>query len=380
MSRRLYLDHNASTPLLPEAAAAMARAETLGNPSSIHEEGRRARAFLEDARDRVAHVLGCRPREVIFTSGATEALHLAVQGAARARTAAGRRVVVSAVEHPAVLDAAEALAPEGFAVARVAPTPGGVVDASAFVAACGPGTTVAALMAANHETGAVMPVAEVAATLRARGVITVCDAAVAVGRLDARCDALGVDLLALSAHKFGGPRGVGALFVRRRTKLAPNQRGGVQEERVRGGTENVAGAVGLAVALERAEGARVESVERLGRLREQLVGGLLSISGTELVGPRTGGLCNTATISFDGCEGEALLVNLDLEGVAVSTGSACAVGGTEASPVLLAMGLPPRKAASTLRMSLGDGLDASDVERVRAVVAAVVARLRALAR
>ncbi len=382
MPRRLCFDANASTPLLPAAAEAVTRVgvEAWGNPSSAHEEGRRARAALDAARDRVAAGLACRPREIVFTSGATEALHLAVLGAARARLNVGRRVVVSAVEHPAVLDAADRLAEEGFEVVRVPPRPDGAVDPDVFVAAATPGTIVACLMAANHETGAVMPVAAVTAALRGRGVVTVTDAALAPGLLDVGVDALGADLIAFSGHKIGGPRGIGALFVRRKTRLAPLQRGGVQEDRVRGGTENVAGAAGFAVALDHAVRTRAERVPRLVALRRRLVEGLLAIPGTSLVGPAEGGLPSTANVAFDGCEGEALLVNLDLEGVSVSTGSACAVGGTEASPVLLAMGCSARRAASTLRFSVRDGVGEDDVERVRVVVTGVVARLRSMAR
>lgn len=385
MPRRLRFDANASTPMLPAAAEAVARVgvEAWGNPSSAHEEGRRARAALDAARDRVAGALGCRPREVVFTSGATEALHLAVLGAARARASVGRRVVVSAVEHPAVLDAAARLAEEGFDVVHVPPRPDGAVDPDVFLAAATPGTVVACLMAANHETGAVMPVAPVAAALRTRGIVSVTDAALAPGLLDVGADALGSDLVAFSGHKIGGPRGIGALFVRRRTRLVPVQRGGVQEDRVRGGTEDVAGAAGLAVALEHAVRTRGERVARLRPLRARLVEGLLAIPGTSLVGP-TGlpdaVLASTVNVAFDGCEGEALLVNLDLEGIAVSTGSACAVGGTEASPVLLAMGCSARRAASTLRFSVRDDVGDDDVARVCAVVTGVVARLRSMAR
>jgi cysteine desulfurase len=245
MPRRLCFDANASTPLLPAAAEAVTRVgvEAWGNPSSAHEEGRRARAALDAARDRVAAGLACRPREIVFTSGATEALHLAVLGAARARLNVGRRVVVSAVEHPAVLDAADRLAEEGFEVVRVPPRPDGAVDPDVFVAAATPGTIVACLMAANHETGAVMPVAAVAAALRGRGVVTVTDAALAPGLLDVGVDALGADLIAFSGHKIGGPRGIGALFVRRKTRLAPPS-AAASRRTAAGRTENVAGAAG----------------------------------------------------------------------------------------------------------------------------------------
>jgi len=382
MERRTYLDHNATTPLDPAVREAMARAAdgAEGNPSSVHLEGRRARALLEDARERVAAVLGARAREIVFTSGATEALNLALGGSARARRTAGRRVVVTAIEHAAVLETAAHLESEGDTVVRVAPTRGGSVSASAFLEACTAGTTTAAMMLANHETGVCLPVTAVASALRARGVTTVCDAALGPGMLDVRVETLGVDLLALSAHKWNGPKGVGALYVRRRTRLEPLIRGGPQEDRVRGGTENVLGAVGMAVALERADGTRLERAARYAALCAQVVETLRSIEGCELLGRDEPRLPNTVSAAFPGCEGEALLVSLDLEGVAVSTGSACAVGGTEASPVLLAMGLVPKQAASSLRISVGEGTEARDVARWASVLPAVVARLRALAR
>lgn len=382
MTRRTYLDHNASTPLDPGVAEAVAKVQTdaFGNASSTHTEGRKARNLLEDARERVAGVLGCKAREIVFTSGGTEALNLAVRGAAHARVDFGRRVVVTAIEHAAVLDAADSLVAEGFEVARVAPTSDGRIDPEAMLAACGKGTTVACMMLANHETGALLPVASVARELKAKGTALVCDAALGPGMLDVRVDALGVDLLALSAHKWNGPKGIGALYVRRRTKLEPQQHGGVQEERIRGGTENVAGAVGLAEALERADSAKVQRTARYGAFTQRLLRGVSAIPGCRLVGPVEQRLPNTANLELEGCEGEAVLVNLDLAGIAVSTGSACAVGGTEASPVLLAMGMPARRAATTIRVSFGEGNDDADVANMLSILPSVVARLRGLAR
>src|SRR5262245_14320896 len=355
---RVYLDHVASTPLDPGVAEEMARVQrdAFGNASSLHAEGRRARDALEAARDRTAAALGCRPREVVFTSGGTEAAHLALRGAALARREATKggaaHVVVTAIEHGCVLDTASALAREGFTVGKVAPTADGRVEADAVDAACVPGTGVASVMLANHETGAILPVAAVAERLRARGVALHSDAALGPGALDVNVERLGVDLLSLSAHKWNGPKGIGALYVRRKTRLAPTLAGGVQEDRLRPGTENVAGAVGLAAAPERACAAREERARRVADLRARLDAGLARITGCRLVGPaeRLPGVTNA---EFEGCEGESLLVNLDLEGIAVSTGSACAVGGTDPSPVLLAMGFPARRAASTLRFSLG---------------------------
>jgi cysteine desulfurase len=359
---------------------ARALAESGGNPSSLHAEGRRSRDLLEVARERVAKALGCRPREVVFTSGGTEAANLGLRGAAAARAAVGKGLVTSAVEHPAVLDCAAGLEAEGWAVTRVPPRPDGTVSADDFVAALRPDTTVASLMLANHETGAVFPVAEVARRCAERRVVFLCDAALGPGRLDVSVDALGVDLLALSAHKWNGPKGIGALYVRRRTKVAPLQRGGVQEEKVRPGTENVAGAWALAVALERATGEREARAARYAALGARLRSGLLAVEGVALVGPAEGGLPGVVTVEVEGCEGEALLVNLDLEGVAVSTGSACAVGAVDPSPVLLAMGLSKRRAASTLRWSVGEGVDGTRVDRAVERFASIVARVRALAR
>ncbi len=380
---RIYLDHNASTPLDPAVREEMARAETAGsgNPSSLHLEGRRSRDLLEAARGRVAKALGCRPREVVFTGGGTEAVNLGLRGAALARATAGKRVVVSAVEHASVLDCAAGLAADGFEVVRVPPLPDGRIDPEAFAAACGPGTAVASLMRANHETGAVMPVAEVARRLAGRGVPLHCDAALGPGQLDVSPDALGADLLALSAHKWNGPKGIGALYVRRRTKVTPLVRGGQQEERLRPGTENVAGAVGFAAALERACAGRVERAERYAALARRLEEACVAIPGCSRVGPASADrLPSTFDVEVAGCEGESLLVNLDLEGVAVSTGSACAIGSADASPVLLAMGFTRQRAASTIRFSVGEGVTPEQVDRATASFRAIVARLRALAR
>ena len=383
MRPRAYLDHNASTPLDPAVRDAMAKAEamTWGNPSSPHLEGRLAREILEEARGRVAATLGCRPREVLFTSGGTEAVNLALVGVARARAASGKRVVVTAIEHSCVTDAADALGREGYEVVRVAPTPDGRVEAGAVDAACAPGTSVAAVMLANHETGAILPVRAVAEAVRARGVAVLCDAALGPGQVEVRVEALGVDLLALSAHKWNGPKGIGALYVRRRTKLEPLLRGGPQEERIRGGTENVVGAVGLATALERAVASAEARRTRYRALTERLLGGLLAaIPDARLLGPAEPRLPSTVLLELPGCEGEAVLVNLDLEGISTSTGSACAVGGTSASPVLLAMGLSTKRASSTIRFSVGEGTTDADVDRVLSALPAIVGRLRALAR
>lgn len=382
MPGRIYLDHNASTPLDPEVEAAMARVATdaAANPSSLHLEGRRARTLLDDARDRVAKVLGARPREIVFTSGATEALHLALRGGTQARRGKGSRLVVTAIEHPAVLDVAEALARDGLDVQSVPPGTDGRIDAGRVSEAAGPGTTVVAVMAANHETGALLPVTEVGRLVRPRGVALLCDAALYPGYGDVRTLVAEVDLLALSAHKFGGPKGIGALFVRRGVRLDAVQRGGPQEDQLRGGTENVLGAVGLATALEKVDRERARRCEAVATRAARLLAALEAVPGVALVGPREGRLPSTVTVEVEGCEGEALLIHLDLAGVAVSTGSACAIGAAQPSPVLLAMGFSRRRAASTIRFSLGSGTTDEEVERAGTVFSASCARLRALAR
>jgi len=382
VNRRVYLDHAASTPLDPEVADAMSRAapDAAGNPSSLHLEGRRARALLDDARARTALVLGARPREVVFTSGGTEALALGLRGAAGARRAAGDRLVVTGVEHPAVLETADALGAEGFHVERVAPRPDGTVSVEDLDRAAGPGTLVAAVMGANHETGALLPVAEVAARLRPRGVLILCDAALLPGFADLRAFAATVDLLALSGHKFGGPKGIGVLFVRRGVRLAPQQRGGPQEDQLRGGTEHVLGAVGLASALEKADREREARARSVAASAAHLLAVLEAVPGVALVGPRAGRHPGILTVEADGCEGEALLIHLDLAGVAVSTGSACAIGAAQPSPGLLAMGLSRRRAASTIRFSLASTTTEDEIERVGTIFSTAVGRLRALAR
>jgi cysteine desulfurase len=379
---RIYLDHVASTPLDPAVAEAMdhARGASIGNPSSLHLEGRRSRDLLEGARERVAKVLACRPREVVFTSGGTESCDVALRGVALARAETGRGVVVSAIEHTAVLSPAAALEKAGFLVARVPPESDGSVDPALFDRACGAGTTAASLMCANHETGALLPVRAVADLVRSRGVALHCDAALGPGLVDVRPDVLGVDLLSLSAHKWNGPKGIGLLYVRRRTKLAPVRHGGIQEERLRPGTENVVGAVGLALALERAEAARTERAARYAALSRRLEEAIAAIDGCSVLGPKKGRLPGVVCVEAAGCEGESLLVNLDLEGIAVSTGSACAVGSAEPSAVLQAMGLSKKRAASTIRFSVGEGVDVEGVDRASSALSRLVERLRALAR
>jgi len=374
---RIYLDHNATAPLRPEVRAALV--EFLGppaNPSSAHREGARARAALETARAEVAALIGAAPAEIVFTSGATEANNLALRGALAADPAAG--LVTSAVEHASVLDTARALAAEGRPLAIVPVDGEGRVAAPDVVAAVAPATRLVTLGLANGEVGAVAPVAEVAAALRGRHTLIHTDAAQAAGRLLLDVRALGVDLLSLSAHKLGGPTGVGALWVRRGLRLRPELTGGPQERQHRAGTENVAGIVGFGVAARLARSELSDAAARMHALVDRLWTGLRArlpdvVRNGPVTGPR---LPNTLNLSVPGCTGESLMVLLDLAGIAVSVGSACAAGAAEPSHVLRAMGRDAEAARGGLRVSLGPATSAADVERVLDVLPGLVAQVR----
>jgi cysteine desulfurase len=373
----IYFDHNATTPLRPEVRDAMGPYldEEFGNPSSLHGPGRRAREAVEGRRQQIALCLGCDPGEVHFTSGGTEADNWALRGMAGRRPGA---VVVSAVEHHAVVHTAEAMARGGHDVITVAVDTDGRLDPDRVLAAATDAAVVSVILA-NNETGTLQPVAEIGAGLRRRGIPLHVDAVQAFGKVPVRVDDLKADLVSLSAHKINGPKGVGALYVRRDTAIDPWQTGGGHEQGLRAGTENVAAIVGFgaAAALRQAELA-VDSA-CLRRLRDRLQDGLHEAIGDMVVnGSVEHRLSNTLNASFRGVEAEAVLLGLDLEGICASSGSACAEGATEPSHVLLAMGLEPRLAASAVRFSLGWGNDESQVDRVVTVLPGIVARLREL--
>ncbi len=378
---RVYLDHVASAPLCPAAREALERGlgRGPGNPSSPHLEGRAAKDALELARTRAAAALGVRPRELVFASGATEALQIALYGVAAARAGISRRLVCGAVEHPAVGEPLAALASQGFERVVVPVGKAGTLDPDALVEAARPGAALVALMLANHEMGAVFPVREVAERLAPLGVPLVCDAALGPGRLPSRPEDLGAAAIAWSPHKFGGPPGMGLLYVRRGTRLVPWLRGGVQEEGLRPGTENVTGALATAAALAPAIAETEERAARYRRLIARWEARIGAVTGVHAVGPGGAGLPGVLTIEVDGVEGEAAMINMDLEGFAVSTGSACALGGTDPSPGLMAIGLSRRRAAQTVRVSVGEGTTDADVDRAAEAFARIVARLRALA-
>ncbi|HLA65463.1 MAG TPA: cysteine desulfurase family protein [Candidatus Saccharimonadales bacterium] len=377
----IYLDHAATTPLRPEVLSAMLPYLTdhFGNPSSIHAEGRMARQGLDEAREMVGRILGAKPREVVFTSGGSEADNLALKGAAWAASARGRHIVTSSVEHKAVMNTCSVLERSGFAVTYLPVDRYGRVDPADVSAAITERTTLISIMYANNEVGTLQPIAEIGAICRERRVLFHTDAVQAGGMLPLDVDALGVDLLSLGAHKLYGPKGVGALFVRQGTGLMPQIQGGAQERQRRAGTENVAGIVGFARALELAQGdpaARDAENARLAALRDRLIAEATAIAEVELTGHPTERLANNASFLAKGVEGGDLVAGLDLEGVAASTGSACTTGSTEPSHVLLAMGIGADLAHGSLRLSAGRDTTVSDVERALDAIRTVVARLR----
>ncbi len=396
--RRIYLDHAATTPVDPRVVAAMLPYLTSawGNPSSIYGEAREARKGLDAARRTVADVLGCKPNEIIFTSGGTEADNLALRGvatAARARRAASDgagdpsaapHIITTAIEHHAILHECEALEREGFRITYLQVDHEGFVDLDALRAALDDDTILVSVMLANNEVGTIEPISEIAAIVKARDarIVVHTDAVQAAGALDLNVDRLGVDMLSIAAHKIYGPKGVGALYVRGRTPFLPQTVGGSQERNRRAGTENVAGAGALATALHLAYDELDARNAHLIALRDRLLDEVPRlILDTMITGPRDRArrLPNSASFAFAHLEGEAVLLQLDLQGIAASSGSACTTASLEPSHVLAAMGVPETYLRGSLRLTLGAGNTAADIDRVLAVLPPAVARIRSLA-
>jgi cysteine desulfurase len=375
--KRIYLDHNATTPPHPAVVEAMRACllEGWGNPSSLHALGQDARRRLDRARAQVAALIGADSEEVVFTSGGTEADNHALRLGSRLK--GGCRILTSAFEHSAVLDTCRALEAEGFTTARLPVDAEGLLSARSLEPELTEDVALVSVMLANNDLGTLQPVAEIAAMARARGIPVHTDAVQAVGKVPVEVKALGVDLLALSAHKLYGPKGVGALFVRRGLPLAPLLTGGPQERRLRAGTENLPGIVGFGVACELAKHHLAERAHHLRQLRQRLEEGILqTIPGTRLNGHPERRVPNTVNISFRGLTGEDLLLNLDLEGVAVSLGAACQSESRKPSPVLLALGRSETEAKSSLRFSLGEGNTEEEIDLTLAVLKRAVTRLR----
>jgi cysteine desulfurase len=377
--RRVYLDANATTPLLPEVLEAMRPywMEHFGNASSIHQQGQRARTAVDRAREMLAEFFNCHAAEVVFTSGGTEGDNTALFGLLRP----GDHLITTAIEHSAVLAAADRLATEGVTVTKVGPRADGLIDPAEILGALRPETRLISVMLANNETGVIQPVEEIGRIAAQAGVYFHVDAVQAAGKIVIDVARIGCHVLSISGHKMYAPKGIGAMFVRRGTPLEPVIVGGSHERRRRAGTENVPSIVGLGKAAELAMASlKSGAMDRIAALRDRLEGEILAgIPGTGVNGGGVPRAANTSNIWFDQVEGEALVIALDLKGIAVSGGSACHSGATEPSHVLMAMGLDKTRARASLRFSLLKTATEDDIDTVLAVVPEAVERLRELA-
>jgi cysteine desulfurase len=379
---RVYLDHNATTPVAPEVADRMDRAvrDLWGNASSVHHFGQQAKAAVDEARGHVAALIGADASEVIFTGSGTESDNFALRGAAEALEPTGRRhLIAGAIEHEAVLKTVAALARRGWRVTLLPVGASGIVTADALREAITDDTAVVSVMHANNEIGTIQPIAELAAIARAHGALMHTDAVQSAAKIPIDVKALGIDLLSLSAHKFYGPKGVGAMWLRKGVRLLPVMTGGRQERNRRAGTENVPGIVGVGAAAELARRNAADAASRIGALRDALETGILrNVPGAVRNGAAEPRVPNTTNISFERIESESLLIGLDLEGIAVSSGSACSSGTLEPSHVLKAMGLAHARTLSSIRFSFGAANTDADVERVIKVLPPLVDKLRSL--
>ncbi len=376
----IYLDNNATTRLDPRVLEAMMPylTDEYANAASTHPFGLRASDAVKVAREQLATLLGCGTQELVFTSGATEAINLAIKGVAESYTNRGKHIVTVQTEHSAVLDVCRYLETKGYEVTYLPVQPDGLLHLPTVQAAIRPDTILVSVMLANNETGVIQPIREIAELTHAAGALFMTDATQAVGKLPLNVEALGIDLLAFSGHKLYGPKGVGGLYVRqrkpRRVKLAALLHGGGHERGLRSGTLNVPGIVGLGHAAERCRQSMAAEAVRIGALRDELEAGLLTIPGTRVNGNRQHRLYNTTNILFEGCDSDAMMMGL--EGIAVSNGSACTAASVDPSHVLTAMGLSETEAFSCLRFSLGRFSQAAELAAIRAAVLEVVPRLR----
>ena len=385
---RAYFDHNATTPPDPAVVEAVVRAltEDFGNASSVHHFGQRAKAVLDEARTSLGALIGAEPAEIVFTSGGTESDNLALRGAAEAAESlnapAGRRhLIASSIEHEAVLNTVKALVKRGWTATLLPVDSTGIVAPASLAAAITRQTAIVSVMHANNEIGTIQPIADLAAIAHEHGALFHTDAVQSIAKIPVDVRQLGVDLLSLSAHKFNGPKGAGALWIRRGTRLVSTMTGGKHERNRRGGTENVPGIAGLGAAARLAHGKLAADAARIGALRDRLEERILrDVPGSVVNGARSPRVPNTTNISFDGVEAESLLIALDLEGFAVSTGSACSSGTLEPSHVLRAMNLPSHRTQNSIRFSLGAGNTQEQVDGLIAKLPGVVGKLRSLVR
>ncbi len=377
--KRIYLDHNSTTPLHPEVLEAMLPyyKEAFGNPSTIYSFGQETRKATDEAREKVANLIGASPEEIIFTSGGTEADNLALKGVAAALEKKGKHIITSSIEHHAVLSALEYLEKRGYKVSFLPVDKHGWLHPGQVEEAITSQTTLISVMHANNEVGTIEPISEIGEIARKAGIYFHTDAIQTIGKIKVNVDDLKVDLLSLSAHKFYGPKGVGALYVRKGTRIHPLIHGGYQERRRRAGTENVAGIVGLGKAVEIASKEMVQQSRRESNLRDRLEKMIKeNINYYRVNGHPTRRLPNTLNVSFEFIEGESLILNLDLKGIAASTGSACTSSSLEPSHVLIAMGVTPQIAQGSIRFSLGKDNRKEDIDYTVKNLVEIVGRLR----
>jgi len=379
--KRIYLDYAATTPTHPDVVKVMLPyfTKVFGNPSSIYSYGQEAKGAIDEARVKVANLIGAQEEEIVFTSGGTEADNFAIKGVAFANESKGNHIIASSIEHHAVIETCKFLERRGFSVTYLAVDEYGLVDPNDVKKAITDKTILISVMHANNEVGTIEPIAEISRIAQEAGIYFHTDAVQTTGHIPVDVNELGVDLLSISAHKLYGPKGVGALYIRKRTKLVPFMHGGEQERRRRASTENVPGIIGFGKAAELARQEIGEEAERLTCLRAQLAKGLLErIDHVRLNGHPIMRLPNNVNVSIDYVEGESMVLNLDLEGICVSTGSACSSSSLEPSHVLLAMSLSHEQAHGSLRFSLGKWTTEEDIERVLDVLPRIVAKLRAM--
>lgn len=381
--KRIYLDNNASTPLAPEVSEAMIPwlREGFGNAASVHWFGQRAKAALEAARRSVASLIGAAPHEMVFTSSGTEADDLAILGIAASSEKSGHHIITSAIEHPAVLSACQRMTRQGFEVSYVGVDQDGLINLVEVRAAVRPETTLISVMLANNETGTIQPIREIVEIAHSQGVLVHTDGVQAVGKVPVDVEGLEVDLLSLSAHKIHGPQGIGALYVRRGVELTPLIMGGNQERKRRAGTENVAGAVGFGRAAELARQDSIMESRRVATLRDRFEQEILShCPQAQINGSRKRRVPNTTNLGFEGIEGDALLMALDMEGVAASMGAACSSGSLEPSHVLKAMRVPKEILRGSLRFSLSKFNTQEEIDLAAKIVCRTVGRIRSTSR
>ncbi len=382
MTRRVYFDHSATTPVHPEVVEEMYRflKDNFGNPTSLHYFGQKARKAVEEAREKVAAAIGASPAEIVFTSGGTEADNMAIHGVAYTNRNRGNHIITSAVEHHAVLNTVKALGKQGFTVTILPVDQYGMVSVEDVAAAITDKTILITIMHANNEVGTIMPIAEIGRLAREKGILFHTDAVQSFGKIPVNVDELNVDLLSISGHKIYGPKGIGALYIRKGTRWRQTLfHGGAQERLRRAGTENTPGIIGLGKAAELAMANMEQETAYLTRLRDKLIDGVMKkISHVRLTGHPTKRLPNHASFCFEFIEGESMLLSLDLQGIAASSGSACTSGSLEPSHVLLAMGIPHEVAHGSIRITLGRDNTEEDIDYFLEVMPPIVERLRAM--